>query len=315
MSRPPAGWGDKAGSAPVLEIGGSHVAAALADLPAGKILPASRRRHSLRSSGSAAGIIDTIAACARAIPARPGDVWGVAIPGPFDYQLGVGLFAGVGKFDSLRGVDVGAALAARLPGPPGAIRFLNDAHAFGYGEYFFGAAAGHDRCVAITLGTGVGSAFLADGTICDHGPAVPPEGRADLLSIGGRPLEDVVSTRAIARSYYQLTGTRPAGVAWVAQRAGLGDVTAARVLHAAFGRLGEALKPWLVSFRATILVVGGAITGSWDLIGPALEEGIGRVDAAKGAAALEISVAARGEDAALLGAAAYARIRRSPTAG
>lgn len=292
------------GPVPVLEIGGSHVTAALVDLPAGEVLPGTVRRDPLRSSGAASDILDAIVACASAVPAPPGAAWGVAAPGPFDYQRGVALFTGVGKFDSLYGVDVRAALAAGLPSHPGPIRFLNDAHAFVRGESLFGAAAGHDRCVGITLGTGVGSAFLADGRIHDHGPAVPPEGRVDLLRIDGQPLEDVVSSRAIRRAYQQRTGTRPPDVARIAQRAGWGDMTAADVLRTAFERLGEALGSWLASFGATILVVGGSMTGSWNLIRPALEEGIGLC--VRPPARLAISVAARGDHAALLGAAAHA---------
>ncbi len=141
MSGSPAGWpgpggpggpGGSAGAArpvPVLDIGGSHVTAALVDLTAGEVVPGSSRRCALRPSGSASEIIDTIAACARAVSAGRDQSWGVAIPGPFDYRRGIGLFTGVGKFDSLRGVDVGAALARALTGNPARIRFLNDAHA------------------------------------------------------------------------------------------------------------------------------------------------------------------------------------------
>lgn len=290
---------------PVLEIGGSHVTAALVDLSAAEVLPGPAR-HELDASGAAPGILQAIIACASAVPAPQGAAWGVAVPGPFDYQRGVGLFTGVGKFDSLYGVDMAAALTAGLPGPPGPIRFLNDAHAFVRGEALFGTAVGHDRCVGITLGTGVGSAFLANGAIRDHGPAVPPEGRVDLLRIDGQPLEDVISSRAIRRAYERQAGLRPPDVAWVARRADEGDMTAANVLHTAFGRLGEALGPWLASFGATMLVVGGAMTGSWNRIGPALEEGIRRASAPP---AMTIAVAARGGDAALLGAAACARTR------
>jgi glucokinase len=305
VSSATGGWQGQTVPIPVLEIGGSHVTAALVDLSAAKVLPGSIR-HELCASGTASDLLEVIIAGALAVPAAQGAAWGVAIPGPFDYQRGVGLFTGVGKFDSLHGVDVGAALAARLRRHPGPIRFLNDAHAFVRGESLFGAARGHDRCVGITLGTGVGSAFLAGGTVCDHGPAVPPEGRVDLLRIDGQPLEDVVSSRAIWRAYQRQTGTRPPDVAWIAQRAGRGDMAAADVLGAAFERLGEALGPWLASFGATMLVAGGSMTGSWNLIKPALEAGIGRTYEPSTSVTMAISVAARGDDAALLGAAAHA---------
>jgi glucokinase len=311
MSGAPAA--DRAtGPVPVLEIGGSHVTGALADPAAGIVLAGTVRRDPLSASGTAATILGAIVACGRSLPAPAGAPWGVAIPGPFDYQRGVGLFADVGKFDSLYGVDVRAALAAGLPGPPGPIRFLNDAQAFLRGEWLFGAAVGHDRCAGITLGTGVGSAFLAGGAVCDTGPQVPPGGRVDLLRIDGQPLENVISSRAISAAYQRRTRGQPLSVAQIAQQASRGDPAAGDVLRTAFERLGAALSPWLAAFGATVLVVGGSMTGSWNLIGPALRAGIGHGSTPP--AHLVVTPATRGDHAALLGAAAWAQMRDNATA-
>jgi glucokinase len=134
---------------------------------------------------------------------------------------------------------------------------------------------------------------------------VPPEGRVDLLSIDGQPLEDVVSTRAIERRYQRLSGARPQGAGEVAGLARGGDPVAAGVLRSAFEALGKALSPWLEEFGAEALVVGGSMTGSWDLIGPALVGGIAGA-MADGGKGLTVVVAAHPEHAALLGAGAYA---------
>lgn len=288
---------------PVLEIGGTHVTAALVELQSGTVTPGSLRRATLSPSGGSEEILATVISCGSALPARAGQGWGVAIPGPFDYARGIAWFEGVGKFEALYGVDVGAALAGGLPGPPGPVTFLNDADAFLLGEWLFGAAAGSSRCIAITLGTGIGSAFLADGEICQSGPGVPPEGRADLLTIGGLPLEDVVSTRAIEREYRSRTGETTSGTAEIARRARGGQPAALEVLKDAFAALGGALKPWLEEFKASVVVVGGAIAGAWDLIGPPLVESAG---AASGGG-LRVVVATNPEQAALLGAAAASR--------
>ena len=291
--------------------------AALVDLEAGVVIAGSLQRASLNPSGNSAALLGAVIGCARGLPVRDGDRWGVALPGPFDYQRGIGLFADVGKFEALYGVDVRDALLAGLPGPPGSIVFLNDADAFLWGEWLFGAATGHERCVGITLGTGIGSAFIANGELRHDGPGVPPEGRVDLLQIGGLPLEEVVSARAIERLYEQRTGVVPDGTAFVAHQARNGDKAAASVLHISFEQLGRALRPWLEGFGASILVIGGSMTGSWDLIGPALWQGLegaqstqgGQSAQSEGATSLKgltASVAARPEHAALLGAAAYA---------
>jgi glucokinase len=297
---------------PALEVGGSHVCAALVDLAAGTIVGGRAQRQALGPSWGANHILDTIVACARSLPAAAGARWGAAVPGPFDYEHGVAQFAGVGKFEALRGVDVGRVLAARLPGPPAGITFLNDAEAFLLGEWQFGAARGHRRSVGLTLGTGIGSAFLADGHIVSNGPSVPPEGHAYLLRVSGRPLEDLVSARAIEAAYREHGGSPEDGAGEIARRARRGDEVAARVLSEAFETLGRALRPWLESFAATALVVGGSMTGSWDLIGPALVRG---TQAGEGSGGLEVSVATNPDGAGLLGAAFRAEGAFGPGAG
>jgi len=290
----------------VLEIGGSHVTAAVVDAVEGTFVQQGYSKP-LRPSGSAQDILGAILACGGKLPAERGEHWGVATPGPFDYEGGVALFTGVGKFDALRGVDVGSALVAGLPGPPGSVTFLNDAEAFLLGEATFGAARGYRRCIGLTLGTGIGSAFMADGAFHRTGPDVPDEARVDLLEIAGRPLEETVSARAIEAAYRTRTRGRKISTADIAERARRGEVLAGEVLRAAFDNLGRALSPWLERFGATVLVVGGSMTGSWDLIEPALLEGI-RLGAGRAVSPLKelvVSVAAWPEQAALLGIARY----------
>ncbi|MFD9735808.1 ROK family protein [Umezawaea sp. NPDC059074] len=273
----------------VLEIGGTHVTAALVHH---RVLPG-RTRASLAGDASADAIIDAIVTAARGL--GPAPRWAVAVPGPFDYATGTALFHGVGKFDALHGVNLREVLLGSLDGAESVV-FLNDANAFLLGEVWAGAAAGHRRAVAITLGTGVGSAFADNGSVVEDGPGVPPEGRADLLTFNGRPLEETVSRRAIRAAYERATGVPAPDVHDIADRARAGDQAATEVLHRAFHALGATLAPWVAAFEATVLVVGGSMAGSWDLVAGPLREGVA-VDS------LAITPAAHPEDAALLGAA------------
>jgi len=275
---------------PVLEIGGTHVTAALVVDAAVE----TAARLPLPANGSATEILDGIAAAATTLNVPSGAQWGVAMPGPFDYAAGIGRFHDVGKFDSLNGVDVGAELSRRLPAPR--LRFLNDADAFGIGEYVSGAAAGHPRAVCLTLGTGVGSAFLDRGVPVNDGPLVPPDGSAHLLQFQGRPLEETVSRRAI-RAAYETDGP---DVQVIAERARSGDAVARAVLDSAFHALSTTIGPWLTTFDATVLVVGGSIAASWDLVDGPLRAGL--------PAGVELRPASRPADAALLGAAWWATV-------
>ena len=293
---------------PALQDGGTHVTAAVVDLSTGHVLEPTRSRRRLDSNGPATDVIRTLLEVAVPVAGAAGQnvTLGVAIPGPFDYARGIGGFEGVAKFESLAGLDVGAALRAGLAGIVAGIAFLNDADAFVLGEWAWGAAAGHRRVAGVTLGTGVGSGFLDDGRIVTDGPLVPPDGSVHLLSVDGLALEEVVSRRALlGRARLAIEALAPdADVLDVALLARAGDRRARRVFAGAFAALGSALAPWLARFDASVLVVGGSMAGSWDLVRPPLVQALRRAEPAL--AGLAVRRAAHPEDSALIGAATHA---------
>lgn len=226
------------------------------------------------------------------------------MPGPFDYARGVGLFEGVGKFDALFDVHVGAELARRTSRTAAHFAFVNDAAAFTLGEWLAGSAQGVARVIGLTLGTGVGSAFISDGELVQHGDDVPPHGYVYLLTHGGKPLEETVSRRALLRRYAELSGATDerTDVHDLAAMIRAGDPTARRVFDEAFSALGTALAPWVRNFRADRIVVGGGIAGAWELIAEPLTRGLGGVVATNASTLVKASSA----DAPLVGAAWYA---------
>jgi glucokinase len=285
----------------VMDVGGTHVTVARVDVETRIILNAQSFREPLDGEGSAEEILSAFVRCASRLPTQSGSPWAIALPGPFDYALGIARYAGVGKFDALDGVDLRTALRPHLPGAT-RISFHNDADAFMIGEWWAGAASGHRSAVGITLGTGVGSSFLRDGHILQFGPGIPPEGRVDLLRYGGRPLEETVSRRAIRRAYVQATGQSPApDVREITERARQGDRTATEVLTGAFRALGTALGPYLAEFEPGVLIVGGSIAASWDLVALPLRSGL--TDGDPRTAPIALEPALHSTEAPLLGAA------------
>ncbi|HEX2903328.1 MAG TPA: ROK family protein [Jatrophihabitans sp.] len=280
----------------VLEVGGTHVTAAWVDRASETVTAVHRR--GLAADGSAEELLAGLAEAAATLDAPAGTRWGMAMPGPFDYQRGIAHYAGVGKFEGLTGVDVRAALDSRLQ--PASIHFVNDASAFLIGEWLVGTALGADRCAAVTLGTGVGSAFLDRGQVVESGPDVPPDGEVHLLEHDGRPLEDWVSRRAIRRSFADRTG-RPddTDVKEIAALARAGNEAALVAFNGAFSILGEVLAPWLERFGVAQLVIGGSIAGAWDLIEAPLVNGL----RARSDYRFSIGLAADPERSPLLGAA------------
>ena len=152
-----------AGSVVALDLGGTHVSAATVDMSSATVVSGSRVRDGLAAGGGRDDLLGRIRAAATAAQSGQVDAAGVAVPGPFDYDRGICLLEH--KLESLYRVDLRVELASALSLPPHAVRFLNDAEAFLLGEWWAGAARGHDRAVGITIGTGLGSAFLEHGSI------------------------------------------------------------------------------------------------------------------------------------------------------
>jgi glucokinase len=266
-----------------MDVGGSHVTAALVS---GDQVVA-RADADLDPHGSADHILGTIAGVGAELGAQSD--WMLAFPGPFDYDRGVGSFEGVGKFASIAGLDLRAELGARLGAQ---LRFVDDADAYIMGEWQAGAARGHARVLGVTLGTGVGAAFLVDGHPQSGGPGVPPGGNLYPQQYLGGPIEDTVSTRALLASY----GHEGVSVREVFERARVGEASARSVVDSTMEHLGRFVAPFIADFGATVFVVGGSISRSWDLIEPALRRGLG--DTAVAIARSELLA-----DAPLIGAA------------
>jgi glucokinase len=286
-----------------LEIGGTHVSAARVDATRAHIDPSGVRRFALGAKSSRDELLGAISGAALEVRLAEITRWGVAVPGPFDYERGVSKIRGVAKLDALYGVDLRDRLSRELGAARLGMRFLNDAQAFVLGEWWTGAAKGHARAMGVTLGTGLGSGFLADGHAVVSGPAVPREARLDLVGFRGGPVEDVISSRGIVAAF----GAN-IEVAEIAQRARDDDPKARAVFRDFGSALGDFLEPWVVRFAPTCLVFGGSITRAWDLFADAF------LGACPDAASLDrCGPADRLDEAPLLGAALYALRGQSET--
>lgn len=277
------------------DIGGTHVAAARVDPSTASVVPESRRRIALPSGGSREELVARLVGAAEAVASDRIERCGVAVPAPFDYERGI--FRLRHKLSGLYGVDVRHELAEPLGLSGSAVTFVNDAAAFLLGEWWAGAAQGHARAVGITLGTGLGSAFLADGRIVDSGPNVPADGALYLVPFRGEPVEERISRGALLARYAE----PGIDVEQIAARARDGDARASDAFRTVAADLAEFLCPWLDGFRAGCLVVGGSIAHAWDLLEPVLRPALAPVEP------LELLArAARIDDAPLLGAALHA---------
>ena len=256
-----------------LDVGGTTVDAACISVDGGLI------GHIVGSGSPAAReadeIVDALAGIIAAARAQGPDhevtACGIAIPGPFDYAVGVSRMRH--KFQAINGMPLGEALQARIGLP---VRFINDAVAFGIGA---GARQlpGTRRFVALTIGTGLGSSFIDHGQSIESGDRVPPDGEIWNLPLAGGILEDRVSARGVVALYRRHALSGPLTAKDVSDLARQGDQAAVGAYWEMGTSLGSALAPVLARFAPEAVIVGGKVGRSLPLFGPALAEALAAV--------------------------------------
>ena len=252
-----------------MDIGGSHATAAVINAITGQPLAGSQHHVDIDPQGDYATIVSVWTSLLQTVLAStdPATVAGlaVAMPGPFDYETGVSKLTGLAKFDRLFGANLRLAFRSVLPGVP--IWFLNDASAFALGV----SAPYPGESVVLTLGTGLGAAFIRNGRLCtDPADGVPAGGHLYDQPYKEGIIEDVLSSRYLVRRFGELTGRLVTTVAELVQDA---DQLAVHELFAEFGeRLGHFVAPFLIRFGADRLVVGGGIARAYDRFANALTQ-------------------------------------------
>ncbi len=284
------------------DIGGSHITCALIDLEHQMILPETRVTIPVDNTASADVILEVWSeAVGEAILGIAVDELagiGFAMPGPFDYVKGIALFERVEKFLGLYGVNVSEGIRKRLKLPERvAFRYMNDATAFAVGEAWMGVAEGTKKSVAITLGTGFGSAFIDAGIPVVERNDTPKMGCVWHLPYKDGIADDSFSTRWFVKQYTALTGETASGVKEIADIARKDPKVAALFVEYGDG-IGEFLGPWLNLFEAEVLVVGGNMVGASDLFLPAFEKALSDLNCTTRIAWSELK-----EDAAVIGSA------------
>lgn len=251
-----------------VDIGGSHITAAIVDLDKGILVKDSIKRNEVNSRNDKEAILT--AWCKVIRNANGGNLnencrIGIAMPGPFDYKNGISLIKDQDKFNSLFGLNIKDELAERLNISSSNIKFVNDAASFMYGEANYGAAKGYNNALGITLGTGLGSATAINGVAKD----------AELWNskfLGGIA-EDYLSTRWFLKKYSDLTGKEVDGVKKLSAIVKVDPY--ARQVFNEFGRaLGHFLADFIKNTGSEVVVLGGNISKSFDLFGPPLIENL-----------------------------------------
>jgi glucokinase len=243
----------------------------------------------------------------------------VAAPGPTDPYRGVVLEAP--NIPGWDGLPLKTHLENHFKVP---VAIGNDANLAALGEWKFGAGRGHHHLIYLTISTGIGGGVITDDRLLlgGHGLAaelghvtVMPDGPMCGCGVKGH-LESFASGTAIARFTEAeiargVPSSLPAGqtltARLVAEAARSGDLLATSVIMRAGTFLGIAIANYLHIFNPTLVILGGGVTLSGNLLLDPLRTSLqnhvmnpGYLDD------LKIELAVLGDNVGLMGALALA---------
>ena len=205
----------------------------------------------------------------------------------------------------------------------------NDANLALLGEWRYGAGQGHHNLVYLTISTGLGGAaicndILIEGqrgmatelghvTVLPGGPVCSCGVRGHLEAVAAGPAIVKYVTEQIAEGRKSvLTSETELTARGVADAAKQGDELAKAAFVRAGGFIGQATADFLHIFNPSIVIFGGGVSLSGDLIIDPIKESMCKnVMDPSYLEGLQIATAKLGDDAGLLGSLAQAHIRLS----
>jgi glucokinase len=219
------------------------------------------------------------------------------------------------NYPSLNGYPILPALRKIIDVP---VRIGNDANMAAYGEFRHGAGQGARSLVLLTVGTGIGGGIILDGRLWEgHGGyagefghiTVNPEGeRCNCGRIGC--LETEASAPRLVRNYRALSGrTDVADSRDVYLRAKAGDRAALESFRKLAYWLGIGIGIVITSLNPEMVLIGGGVVSAGRLLLDPVVEEARRWSHPIPFAGCRIEKAALGNEAGLIGAAAWARLK------
>jgi glucokinase-like ROK family protein len=236
--------------------------------------------------------VDELFSALRAPSRRlPGRLWGVGIgvPGPVEFRTGRPISPSI--MPGWDGYPVRERFATRLGAP---VWVDNDVNVLALGEWRSGVAAGYDNVVVVKIGTGIGAGIISDGRLHrgaqgsagDVGHIHVSDDRSVICRCGNTGcLEALAGGEAIARDgeaaardgrsarlLAVLDARHTISAEDVARAASFGDPIALDILQGAGRRVGLMLASVVNFFNPSLVVIGGGVAQSGDVLLAAIRE-------------------------------------------
>jgi glucokinase len=299
-----------------LDIGGTQMRAAV--FPTDSDSPSSLTRIPTYANGETS--LDRLVGLIRQVmpPDEIIQSIGIAVPGPIDPATGMILTAP--NLPEWVGIPIPEQLQSILNVP---VFLGNDANLAALGEWHYGAGQGHHDLLYLTISTGIGGGVISDDRLLVGGRGLGAElGHVTILpdgpvcSCGQRGhLEALSSGPGIAAFVAEQLGqgresilTGQLDAKQVAEAARLGDALAKEAFERAGYYLGLMIANYLMIFNPSIVVLGGGVSMTGDLLLEPVRKTVQLSVLSKHYLQdLVITQAALGDDAGLYGALALAR--------
>lgn len=253
---------------------------------------------------------------------------GMGIPGLLNPDKGLSIFSP--NFPEWENIHVVNEMKSAFSFP---IFIDNDVRVNLYGEWLFGAGTGHRNIVLITLGTGLGSGIVVEGTVLYGQTASAGEiGHMNMYRVG-RPcrcgssgcLGRYVSAIGMVRTFTEQLelGKMSMIQDWVgdenhqitakmiSEAYDLGDALAIEVMHETGRLLGFGLSNVINLLNPELVIIGGGMSAAGERLLNSVRDTINNHSLKLSSQACKVVQATLGGKAGMVGAAAYANKRCS----
>lgn len=304
-----------------IDLGGTFIKGGIVD-DAGNILL--RDKVPTEREQGAKVVIRSIVTLCRSLLERAGlstsDVEGIGmgVPGMIDSERGEVIYSNNLDWSELPIADA-VSLELGLP-----VRIANDANVAALGEAKFGCGKGYRHSVMLTLGTGVGSGIVIDGKLFEGNRGAGAELGHTVVVAGGEActcgrrgcLEAYASATALIRDTKRAMQADPSSRMWeigsldaVTGKTAFDyygtDESARAVVDRYIEMLGAGITNIANAFRPEAVILGGGVCHEGEALTQPLCELLAReLFAGEKGPQVALRVAALGNDAGLLGAAA-----------
>jgi glucokinase len=303
-----------------IDIGGTQLRVAV--YPNDSTKPINIRRAPSR--GQEDGVFDRLTSLIDSVwPDEPVEIICAAVPGPLNPFTGI--IMETPNIPAWKNYPLADLLTKKYNVPA---YIGNDANLAVMGEWLYGAGKGHHDIVYLTISTGIGGGVICGDKLIEgfHGMAtelghitVWPDGPVCSCGVRGH-LEAVASGTAIANYVCrQITAGRKSSLGpgvltarQISEAARKGDELAKEAFVHAGEFIGQATADYLHMFNPSIVIFGGGVSLSGDLLLQPVKDSVRRhVMDASYLDELVITTAKLGDDAGLLGSLAQAHVKLS----